>query len=138
MSYSTMKQRYHVRPGLKAILDEAGITGVAFFEAAGISKATFQAVCKGAPFVRNEVRQKVIDGIVARCGRTYRARVEALWDKVPNAEVRINGDKQVQVRLRHLAAKHGLTAFEYLAALMEGPRDPLEVLESCFTGRKRR
>ena len=145
---------YHVRPGLRDILKETGISrlsgpkvkltpGVpAFCKAAGISHSTYLAVCHGTPhpaaqFVSGEIREKVLVGVVAICGEEYRARAEALWDPIPKAEIRINGDKLVQTRLRALAKAHGLTPFEYVAKLLEGPRDPLDVLALKTGGRRK-
>ena len=133
MPHLNPKSRYHVRPGLRSILKDAHVYGIAFYETAGISHATYQTICKGTPFVSGAVRQKVIAGVVITCSEKYRARAEALWDKIPKAEVRVNGDKQVQTRLRDLARKHGLTPFEFLAELLKGPRDPLLVLNSYQT-----
>ena len=137
MSYRTKQSWYHVRPGLREILSEAGVSGVRFYQTAQISHATLQAVCKGAPFVRGEIRQKVIDGVVLTCGPQFGARAEALWDQIPKAEIRINGDSDVQARLRDLARKHGLTPFEYVAQLVVGPRDPLDVMALKTGGRRR-
>ena len=143
MPYRTKQSWYHVRPGLRDILKEHGITGVSFCLASGIPHATYVVLCHGTPhsvaqFVSGVTRQKVLAGVIATCGEEYRARAEALWDPIPKAEVRINGDKQVQTRLRDLARQHGLTPFEFIAELLKGPRDPLQVLNSCYTGRRKR
>ena len=136
MPHLNPKSRYHVRPGLKAILDEAHVSGVQFYENAGISHAPYQIICKGSPFVGVFIREKVIYGVAATCGNQYRARAESLWAEVPQAEVKVfcrfapltSVDKQVYTWLRALAHKHGLTPFEYIAKLVEVPRDPLELL----------
>ena len=141
MLHRVKESRYHIRPGLRAILKEAGITGVEFCSASGIPHSTYVVLCHGTPhrvaqFIHETTRQKMVSGIVATCGEEYRTRTEALWTQVPKAEIRINGDKHVQTRLRVLARKHGLTPFEYVAKLLEGPRDPLAVMALKTGGRR--